>query len=193
MNYKALDYTRYFWQGDKVRLRPLRAEDAEQLFVNTLDSPARQFLQLRIELPTSVELLRATVEKYAGCKDVDGLIVFAVDNIEGEYVGGLSFHSRDPKNGTFGFGVLIHPEHRNKGYAADAVRILLRYCFWERRYHKCNSACVHTNEASIQMHRRLGFVEEGRRRESLFFNGQYHDDILFGLTREEFDAQGKRP
>ena len=193
MTDKALDYSRYFWQGDEVRLRPLRVEDAEQLFVNTLDSPARQFLQLRIELPTSVEMLRATVERYAGCKDVDGLIVFAVENIAGEYVGGLSYHSRDQKNGTFGFGVLIHPEHRNKGYAEDAVRILLRYCFWERRYHKCNSACVHTNVASIELHRRLGFVEEGRRRESLFFSGQYHDDILFGLTREEFDAQDRRP
>jgi hypothetical protein len=26
---KALDYSHYFWQGEKVRLRPLRIEDAE--------------------------------------------------------------------------------------------------------------------------------------------------------------------
>ena len=26
----AIDYSRYFWQGDKVQLRPLRIEDAEQ-------------------------------------------------------------------------------------------------------------------------------------------------------------------
>jgi RimJ/RimL family protein N-acetyltransferase len=188
----ALDYSNYFWQGDKVRLRPLRVEDAEQFYVNTLDSPARRFLQLRIELPTSVELLRSTVEKHAGCKDVDGLIIFIVENTEGAHVGGLSFHSRDPKNGTFGFGVIIHPQHRRKGYAADAVRILLRYCFWERRYHKCNSACVQTNEASIRLHKRLGFVEEGRRRQSLFLDGQYYDDVLFGLTREEFGAQEGR-
>jgi RimJ/RimL family protein N-acetyltransferase len=47
---------------------------------------------------------------------------------------------------------------------------------------------VHGNEASIRLHRALGFLEEGRRRRNLFFDGQYHDDILFGLTREEFDA-----
>ena len=68
-------------------------------------------------------------------------------------------------------------------------RILLRYGFWERRYQKCNSACVHTNEASIRLHRKLGFVEEGRRGRQVFFSGEYHDDVLFGLTREEFDAQ----
>jgi RimJ/RimL family protein N-acetyltransferase len=187
----ATDYSRYFWQGEKVRLRPLQIEDAEQGFMNSLDSPSRQLLQLGIELPTSVEILRSSLEKYVGCKDADGIIVFVIETHEGVNVGGISLHSRDQKNGTFSFGIVIDREHRGKGYAEDAVRILLRYGFWERRYQKCNSACVHTNEASIRLHRKLGFMEEGRRRRQVFFNGEYHDDILFGLTREEFDAQEK--
>ncbi len=185
-----MDYSRYFWQGEKVRLRPVRVEDAEQFFINTLDSPSRQVLQLGIELPTSEELLKSSLEKHVGCKDPDGLILFVIENLDGINVGGISLHSRDAKNGTFGFGIVISREHRRKGYAEDAVRILLRYGFWERRYQKCNSACVHTNEASIRLHKKLGFVEEGRRRRNLFFNGRYHDDVLFGLTREEFDGQG---
>ncbi|MFX1355251.1 MAG: GNAT family N-acetyltransferase, partial [Promethearchaeota archaeon] len=176
----ALDYSRYFWQGEKVRLRPLRLEDAEHFFINSLDSPSRQVLQLGIELPTSVELMKASLEKHIGCKDVDGLILFVIENLNGESIGGLSFHSRDRRNGTFSFGIIINRDHRRKGYAEDAVRILLRYGFWERRYQKCNSACVHTNEASIWLHRKLGFVEEGRRRRQVFFNGQYYDDVLFG-------------
>lgn len=39
------DYSRYFWQGEKVRLRPLRVEDAERSFINSLDSPSRRVLQ----------------------------------------------------------------------------------------------------------------------------------------------------
>jgi RimJ/RimL family protein N-acetyltransferase len=185
----AVDYSRYFWQGEKVRLRPLRIEDAGQFFVNSLDSPSRQLLQLGIELPTSVELLKSSLEKYVGCKDADGVILFVVENLEGVNVGGISLHSRDQKNGTFSFGIVIDREHRGKGYAEDAVRILLRYGFWERRYQKCNSACLHTNEASIKLHKKLGFVEEGRRRRQVFFNGEHYDDVLFGLTREEFDAK----
>jgi RimJ/RimL family protein N-acetyltransferase len=185
----AVDYSRYFWQGEKIRLRPLRIEDAEQSFINSLDSPSRQLLQLGIELPTSVEILRSSLEKYVGCKDADGVIVFVIENHEGVNVGGISLHSRDQKNGTFSFGIVIDREHRRRGYAEDAVRILLRYGFWERRYQKCNSACVHTNEASIRLHKKLGFMEEGRRKRQVFFNGEYYDDILFGLTREEFDAQ----
>lgn len=183
----ALDYSRYFWQGKKVRLRPMRADDAEQRFITSLDSPARQVLQIGIELPTSVELQRSLLEKYEGCKDADGEIMFAVETVEGIDVGGVSLHGRDDKNGVFSFGVIIYREHRRKGYAGDAVRILLQYGFWERRYEKCNSACAHTNEGSIALHRSLGFVEEGRRRRQMFFNGQYYDEVLFGMTREEFD------
>lgn len=184
-----MDYSDYFWQGDKVRLRPLRTEDAEQAFIDSLDSPSRQLLQLGIELPTSTEILKKTLEKYANCKDVDGVIIFVIENHKGVNVGGISLHSRNRKNGTFSFGIGINKSHRKNGYAKDAIQILLRYCFWERRYQKCNSACVHSNEASIKLHQKLGFIQEGRRRRQWFLNGQFYDDILFGLTREEFDAQ----
>ena len=189
MNDTMLDYSRYFWQGEQVRLRPLRIQDAEQSFAASLDSPSRQLLQLGVELPTSVELQRTVLDKYAGCKDADGVIVFAIETLAGNYIGGISLHSRDEKNGLFSFGIVIDRPHRGQGYAEDAVRILLRYGFWERRYQKCNSACSHTNEASIRLHKKLGFLEEGRRRRQVYFAGEYHDDVLFGMTREEFDAQ----
>ena len=188
MNNSALDYSRYFWQGEKVRLRPMRLADAEQHFAERLDSRTRRVLQLGVELPTSVELLKSSLEKYVGCKDADGVIIFVIETLDGENVGGISYHTRDRKNGTFSFGIVVNRGRRRKGYAQEAARILMRYGFWERRYQKCNSACAHDNEASIRLHKSLGFVEEGRRRRQVFYNGEFHDDILFGMTREEFDA-----
>ena len=192
MQSASLDYSHYFWQGERVRLRPVRVEDAEHAFAGSLDSPSRRLLQLGVELPTSVDLLRSTLEKYAGCKDVDGVIIFTIEDLEGGAVGGVSLHSRNRKNGTFSFGVVVGRDQWGRGYAEDAVRILLRYGFWERRYQKCNSACVDTNEASIRLHEKLGFSEEGRRRRHWFLDGEYRDDVLFGLTREEFDALERR-
>jgi RimJ/RimL family protein N-acetyltransferase len=187
-----MDTTNYFWQGDKVRLRPYRADDWERTFAASFDSPTRQVLQLGIELPESPEMAKVALEKYTDCKDRDGVIIFAIDTLDDQTVGGLSLHSRNQKNGTFGFGIVIYREFRRVGYAEDAVRILLRYCFWERRYQKCNSACVHTNEASIALHRKLGFVQEGRRRRTVYFNGQFYDDVLFGITSEEFEQNDGR-
>ena len=52
----------------------MRTEDAEQAFTSSLESPSRQLLQLGIELPTSVESLKESLEKRVGCKDADGVI-----------------------------------------------------------------------------------------------------------------------
>ena len=159
-----MDTMNYFWQGDKVRLRPYRADDWERTYRASFDSPTRQVLQLGVELPESPEMAKASLEKYTDCKDANGVIIFAIEALDGQMVGSISLHSRHEKNGTFGFGIVVYPEFRQTGYAEDAVRILLRYCFWERRFQKCNSACVHTNEASIALHKKVGFVQEGIRR-----------------------------
>jgi RimJ/RimL family protein N-acetyltransferase len=163
-------------------------DDAENIYTCRLDSPSRQVLQLGIELPASMESIREFLTKYADGKDVDGVIIFAIEDLESNNVGGISFHSRRRKSGTFSLGLDIDTPYQRKGYAEDAARILFRYAFHERRYQKCNSACIHTNEPSIALHKRLGFIQEGRRRRHVYFNGRYYDDLLFGLTREEFDA-----
>jgi RimJ/RimL family protein N-acetyltransferase len=35
---------------------------------------------------------------------------------------------------------------------------------------------------------RLGCQREGHIRRHIYMDGQYHDELIFGLTREEFDA-----
>src|SRR5690349_11494585 len=107
-----------------------------------LDSPTLALHQDGIVLPTSVELQKEWLEKASGCQDND-MIRFAMENLDGVTIGWVTLHSRDPKNGTFGFGVAVYRAYRGQGHAVDAVRTLLKYGFWEQRYQKCNSACVH--------------------------------------------------
>ncbi len=68
------------------------------------------------------------------------------------------------------------------------IQILLRYGFHELRYQKANSETIACNEASIQLHRALGFQEERRRRRNCYAAGQYWNEVPFGLTRKEFEA-----
>jgi len=190
MTESTADYSRYFWQGEKTKLRSWQLEDAELRFMASLDSQTVALHQDGIELPTSLALQKEWLEKIAGSKDSD-MIRFAMENLDGITVGWITLHSRDQKNGTFGFGVAIYREYRGNGYAVDAVRTVLKYGFWEQRYQKCNSMCLHTNDASIRLHEKLGFIDEGRIRRSCFYDGKYHDDLLFGMTREEFDERMK--
>jgi RimJ/RimL family protein N-acetyltransferase len=38
----------------------------------------------------------------------------------------------------------------------------------------------------IRLHERLGFRREGCLRRMIYTDGQYFDDLIFGLTAEEF-------
>jgi len=71
------------------------------------------------------------------------------------------------------------------------MRILLKYAFLERRLNKFNSGCVEGNVASITMHKNLGCVQEGVRRQLYYSDGRYFDGILLGLTKDEF-AENER-
>ena len=82
--------------------------------------------------------------------------------------------------------VTVLPEHRRKGYAAEAVVMLLRFMFAERRYHRCEARIFAHNQASLALHRGLGFVEEGRLRDRVYLAGRHHDLVVLGLLADEF-------
>mgnify|MGYP001826889895 CR=1 FL=1 len=187
-----LDYSHYFWLGSQIRLRAFTVDDADYRFAQSLDSVARQVFNLGMELPTTVELQKAYLEKVSGCQQVNNMIVFAIENLDNELAGVLTMHSIDERHGKFSFGILVKRQFRQRGYAEDAVRIVMKYGFRERRFQKSDSACAGDNIASIRLHQKLGFVEEGRRRRQWFYDGHFHDDILWGMTIEEYDANSAR-
>ena len=183
-----LDYSNYFWQGDKIRLRALTADDAGYRFAQSLDSISREEFNIGIELPSTLERQEAWLDNYGECNEIDGTIAFAVAIQEQAYVGLAMMHSIDERHGKFSFSVLIDRPYRQRGYAEEAVRLILKYGFLERRLHKCNSACASYNEASIALHRKLGFVQEGRLRQEWFYNGEHHDELIFGMLLAEYMA-----
>jgi RimJ/RimL family protein N-acetyltransferase len=90
--------------------------------------------------------------------------------------------------GTFRYGLSIVREQRRKGYASEAIHLVLAYFFRELRYQKVNVEVYAFNEPSLRLHLRLGFREEGRLRRMIRTAGAYHDEIILGMTVEEFEA-----
>jgi RimJ/RimL family protein N-acetyltransferase len=173
-----------FWQGQKVRLRAWASADAESMAAEEQDSEAIRAFEGGIQPTRSVEMLRSRL----GADDAPHVLSFAVESLGGELVGTANLRDWQNRAGTFTFAIRIYRAYQRRGYARDAMRILLRYGFYELRCQKANSATIGSNAASIQLHYALGFKDEGRIRRNCYTDGQYDDELLFGLTREEFDA-----
>ncbi|MEQ2526312.1 GNAT family protein [Bacillaceae bacterium CLA-AA-H227] len=183
---RKIDYSNYFWQDDKVRLRAIQHEDWEGDYIGKFDTPARRLLECAIELPPTISGSKRFAEENADFASTNGRIMFTIENLEGKNIGGINLNSIDERNGTFSIGIVIDKEYRGKGYGTSAMKILLRYAFLERRLNKFNDSVLEGNEGSAKMMKKLGCVQEGVRRQVVYINGQYLDFIMFGLTKDEF-------
>jgi len=183
---KEINYTNYFWQDDEIRLRAIQAEDWEGHYYNRFDTPARRLLECAVELPPTIDEAKKFTEKHSDFSSGNGRIMFIIENLNGDNIGGVNLNSVDERNGTFSIGIQIDRDYRGKGYGTRALRILLRYAFFERRLNKFNDCVLEGNEASARMMKKLGCIQEGVRRQVIYTNGQYYNLILFGLTKDEF-------
>jgi len=73
-----------------------------------------------------------------------------------------------------------------KGTGRRLGTAALDYAFAELGLHKVCGQAITTNEASIRMHRGLGFVEEGILRDQKYVNGVYYSLVCFGLLKHEW-------
>jgi RimJ/RimL family protein N-acetyltransferase len=175
-----------FWTGKRVRLRGFEPEDWSA-YMRFDEHSEHQRSADMLHLPRSAEGYRAWAKEQATAKPDGDCFSLAIEALDtGEPVGALSTHHADPRTGRFKYGIGIGADHHRKGYASEAVVLLLRFMFGERRYHKCEAEVYAYNEASLALHRRLGFVEEGRLRDHEFFAGQHHDLVMMGMLAEEF-------
>ena len=145
---KKIDYSNYFWQDDKVRLRAIQSEDWEGDYISNFDTPARRLLECAIELPPTISGSKKFVEENADFASTNGRIMFTIENLEGKNIGGINLNSIDERNGTFSIGIVIDKEYRGNGYGTSAMKILLKYAFLERRLNKFNDYVLEGNEGS---------------------------------------------
>jgi len=176
------------WRGRHVRLRAIEPADwAAYAAWNADDEQARALDAL--PLPQSDEAVRRWAEAESARRPEGDGFRFVIEDGAGRVVGDLTTHHCDPRAGTFAYGVTIARAHRRRGYAAEAIALVLRYYFRERRYQKATVQIFDFNEASIRLHEALGFQREGRLRRMGFTDGRFHDLVVFGLTVEEFAAR----
>ncbi|SFD84564.1 Protein N-acetyltransferase, RimJ/RimL family [Paenibacillus catalpae] len=177
----------YIWAGKKVRLRPVLLSDWDKFHNNDLDSDNARLCD-EIHFPRLEEGTRQWAE-HQSANTYDGDNAFlAIETLDGTLIGSICTIHCNPRSGTFKYGISIFRDHWRRGYATDAVTIILRYYFKELRYQKVNAHVYAFNDGSIALQEHLGFVQEGRIRDMIFTNGKHHDEYIYGLTKIEYET-----
>ena len=173
------------WRGEKVELRAKTRDDISRFVADGVADDMRLYGDGYVVFPASEEVMVSNNEKSLGYPTGDDCSL-AIASLDGELVGSINAINCDAPSGNFEYGVSVFAEHRRQGFALDAVRVLLRYYFEERRYHRATARVYSFNQSSSDLQERLGFSLEGRQREMVFTKGRHHDVLLFGITAAEF-------
>jgi RimJ/RimL family protein N-acetyltransferase len=180
-----------FWQGKLIRLRGVEPSDAETFFRWNLDSEMARDVDF-VWPPVSLAQVREEVEELARKKLEGDAFSWIIEDASGTPVGHIRTFRCDHRTGTFRYGVNVAVEHRRKGYAAEAVLLVLKYYFDELRYQKCTVGVHSNNPSSVALHEKLGFRHEGTLRRMLYTGGEYFDMHHYGITKEEWEQSPLR-
>ena len=172
-----------FLHGERVDLHTVVEADAEFIARGRNDPAVRPWLPR--SRPHAVTETREDVEGYMS-DDSDGLGLLAC--VDGDPVGLLSMFMFEADSGRAFIGAWFVPEAQGKGYGTDAVGRLVEYGFDERRLHRICATARADNDASRATLEKLGFVQEGRHREHYYVEGEYVDQITYGLLESEWRA-----
>ena len=130
--------------------------------------------------PNSLLEQKKWIENTLGSRNSKKLVILNKDK---NPVGMVSIMRIDHVNNNAEVGIYIDPDSFGNGYASKALSLVINFAFLELGMHKIY-ACIHSdNLASTKLFEKLGFKLENVRKEFVFKEGKYIDELVYTIFR----------
>ncbi|MBN1487424.1 MAG: GNAT family N-acetyltransferase [Anaerolineae bacterium] len=171
----------------RLRLRPLEIADTAALYSYRSDPQVREF---QVWEPQDENEVRAFIERNQSVvfNAPDTWYQLAITLKEdGTLIGdcGLNF-SKD--EGQIELGITLAPAYQGHGYATEALAGILDYVFMTLDKHRVYARIDPENTPSITLMKRLGMRKEGHLRECVWIKGEWADDVIYAILKQEWMA-----
>ena len=172
---------------ERLLLRPHRLEDLDDLVrfhsdpevVRHVPWPVRD--RAATEETLRVKLGQTVLEEHGQW------LVLAVELRDtGRVVGEVLLKWASDRQGELGFA--FAQDVHGQGYAAEAAAAILRLAFDDLGFHRVTAVVVEGNDPSVRLLGRLGFRQEARHVDEVFFKGAWVTQLVFALLEDEWRA-----
>ncbi len=171
--------------GDRIRLRPLGADDAEAALGYAVAN--RGFLEqwepVRGKDWFTIDAQLADIRSSLADQAADRRHAFGVFS-DGELVGRIALSNL--VRGVFQnayLGYSVAERWNGRGFASEAVSLAVGFAFAELALHRVQAAVMPRNAGSIRVLAKNGFREEGYAVDYLCINGVWEDHRIFARIR----------
>ena len=171
---------REFLETDALAVFDSFSQEAVTRYVNR---PPMQSVQEAEEL---VKVRASLFERGIGIR----WAVVLEENLD-TLIGSCGFYKLDRANHSVETGYDLHPVYWRQGIMTETLKRAFDFAYSDAFFFYLNRVQALT-QASIGLLKKLGFQEEGLRREAGYWKDQYHDLRSFSLLRRDWLSRKKR-
>lgn len=169
--------------GKLTRLRPIEPADADAFYRWHNDENVMRWLQSYFHESLASLRKRFADRTENSFEKVNLCIETLEDNT---LIGIVALRDADPVNARARADIYIgEQEYWGGGYGTDALRTACHYGFNTMRLHSIELTVVEANTRAIRSYEKLGFQTDGRLRQSFFRDGEWHDELLMCVLKDE--------
>jgi len=163
------------------RLRPFEEADADELYALTDRNRAHlepwlPWVPMTRAASDNMEFIRITRRQLEAD---EGMQLALVDD-DGAIAGVAGFHRFDWANRATTIGYWLAADRQGRGLMTEAVRALVDHAFGTLDLHRVEISAAVENARSRAIPERLGFREEGTRRDAERHGERYVDLVIYG-------------
>jgi [ribosomal protein S5]-alanine N-acetyltransferase len=167
-------YTRLLSLNDAYDVLQFELDNQEFFQTYTMKRPSDYY-----KLDFQKDLINLKIEKAKN--DIEyNFGIFKIDNDELIGTIGLFRILRDPLQSAI-IGYSLSKNHNGKGYATEAVKLVLDYAFTILKLHRIEAGVMPHNLGSIRVLEKAGFEKEGISKSNVKINGKWEDHQVLAI------------
>jgi RimJ/RimL family protein N-acetyltransferase len=171
---------------ERLLLRSITVEDAQALLRYKSDTVANQFQGW---IPNNIEDVYDFIKNRISSeinKAETWYQLAIVCKKENKLIGDIGIHFMDKESKQVEIGFTLDKNWQGKGYATEALKTVIEYLFQNLNKHRIIASVDPRNINSMRLLERLGFRKEAHFKKSLFFNGEWVDEVIYAILYEEW-------
>jgi len=183
----ATTWTSPILQGERVLLRPLGAQDTDDLYAHANGPPEERRLTGNHHAFTYEEIAAYCASR----AEKTGRVTLAItDPGAGTYLGEVVLMDHDAPNRSAGLRISLVAAARDRGLGSETLRLVLAHAFGPLGLHRVSLEVFDFNARAIRAYEKVGFRHEGRMRDALWWDGAPHDTLLMAVLATEWESYG---
>ena len=170
-------------QTERLLLRRMTTNDAEEiLFLRSSDDVMKYIDR---ERTMSVEDAKIFLEKIDASIDSNNGIMWGITLKEKpvSLIGNIGYWRLVKEHYRAEVGYMLHPSFWKKSIMKEALLKIIDFGFDEMNLHSIEANINPGNAASAMLLESAGFIKEAYFKEDFFFNGAFHDTIIYSRLK----------